>query len=405
MASFIGDYTCKADSKCRVVVPASFRRVMVASQQTFFVLRKNVFGKCIDMYPLQEWENMIAGVRARLNLFDPKHAAFFREFCRGTQEVEMDTNGRILLPRKMLDEIGIDKEMVLAAQDSMIQVWQGGVYLDLTFGGGGHSGEILKRLDAEGCLLGFDQDEDALANVPEDDRFIFVNHNFRYLRNFMRYYGYEEADGILADLGVSSHEFDEAGRGFSFRFEAELDMRMNQRSKLTAATVLNTYDAEQLTAIFRNYGEVENARRLVDLIVKARANQEIKTSEAFYQIILPCIPKLKEKKYLAKVYQALRIEVNGELEALEEMMQQAMEVLKPGGRLVIITYHSLEDRIVKNFLKAGNAEGKLEKDLVFGHVHHNFELVNRKVIVPSEEEIVRNPRARSAKLRIARKKD
>ena len=163
-----------------------------------------------------------------------------------------------------------------------------------------------------------------LANVPEDDRFIFVNHNFRYLRNFMRYYGYEEADGILADLRVSSHEFDEAGRGFSFRFEAELDMRMNQRSKLTAATVLNTYDAEQLTAIFRNYGEVENARRLVDLIVKARANQEIKTSEAFYQIILPCIPKLKEKKYLAKVYQALRIEVNGELEALEEMMQQAM---------------------------------------------------------------------------------
>ena len=284
-----------------------------------------------------------------------------------------------------------------------LDIRQGGVYLDLTFGGGGHSGEILKRLDAEGCLLGFDQDEDALANVPEDDRFIFVNHNFRYLRNFMRYYGYEEADGILADLGVSSHEFDEAGRGFSFRFEAELDMRMNQRSKLTAATVLNTYDAEQLTAIFRNYGEVENARRLVDLIVKARANQEIKTSEAFYQIILPCIPKLKEKKYLAKVYQALRIEVNGELEALEEMMQQAMEVLKPGGRLVIITYHSLEDRIVKNFLKAGNAEGKLEKDLVFGHVHHNFELVNRKVIVPSEEEIVRNPRARSAKLRIARK--
>ena len=241
-----------------------------------------------------------------------------------------------------------------------LDIRQGGVYLDLTFGGGGHSGEILKRLDAEGCLLGFDQDEDALANVPEDDRFIFVNHNFRYLRNFMRYYGYEEADGILADLGVSSHEFDEAGRGFSFRFEAELDMRMNQRSKLTAATVLNTYDAEQLAAIFRNYGEVENARRLVDLIVKARANQEIKTSEAFYQIILPCIPKLKEKKYLAKVYQALRIEVNGELEALEEMMQQAMEVLKPGGRLVIITYHSLEDRIVKNFLKAGNAEGKLE---------------------------------------------
>lgn len=220
----------------------------------------------------------------------------------------------------------------------------------------------------------------------------------------MRYYGYKEADGILADLGVSSHEFDEADRGFSFRFEAELDMRMNRRNQLTAANVLNTYDLDQLTRIFRNYGEVENAGRLADLIVKAREETEIRTSDDFYRVITPCIPRMKEKKYLAKVYQALRIEVNGELEVLEDMMQQAMEVLKPGGRLVIITYHSLEDRIVKNFLKSGNAEGKVEKDALYGHINRSFELVNRKVIVPDEEEIERNPRARSAKLRIAVKK-
>lgn len=285
-----------------------------------------------------------------------------------------------------------------------LNIRPGGVYLDLTFGGGGHSREILKRMDAEGILLGFDQDEDALANVPEDDRFIFVNHNFRYLRNFIRFYGYEEVDGILADLGVSSHEFDEAERGFSFRFDAELDMRMNRRSKVTAAEILNSYDVAQLTAMFRNYGEVENAHRLSELIVNARDRGKIATSGDFYQAIASCIPKLKEKKYLAKVYQALRIEVNGELDALKEMIEQAMEVLKPGGRLVVITYHSLEDRIVKNYLKAGNVEGQVKKDVLYGQVSHNFELVNRKVILPSEEEISQNPRARSAKLRIARKK-
>ena len=277
-----------------------------------------------------------------------------------------------------------------------------GVYLDLTFGGGGHSREILKRLK-DGCLIGFDQDADALANVPDDDRFIFVNHNFRYLRNFLRYCGYDEADGILADLGVSSHEFDEAGRGFSFRFDAELDMRMNQRSRLKATDILNTYSEEDLTRIFRNYGEVDNAKRLVDLIVKARAEKMITRSEEFLQVIAPCVPKQKEKKYLAQVYQALRIEVNGELEALEDMLKEAERALRPGGRLVVITYHSLEDRIVKNFLKSGNFEGKVEKDF-YGHVKRNFELVNRKVIVPSDEEIERNPRARSAKLRIAEKR-
>ena len=277
-----------------------------------------------------------------------------------------------------------------------------GVYLDLTFGGGGHSREILKRLK-DGCLIGFDQDSDALANVPDDSRFIFVNHNFRYLRNFLRYCGYDEADGILADLGVSSHEFDEAGRGFSFRFDAELDMRMNQRSRLKATDILNTYSEENLIRIFRNYGEVDNVRRLVDLIVNARTGKMITRSEEFLQVIAPCVPKQKEKKYLAQVYQALRIEVNGELEALEDMLKEAERALRPGGRLVVITYHSLEDRIVKNFLKSGNFEGKVEKDF-YGHVKRNFELVNRKVIVPSEEEIERNPRARSAKLRIAEKR-
>ncbi len=280
-----------------------------------------------------------------------------------------------------------------------------GVYLDLTFGGGGHSREILNRLGEEGCLMGFDQDEDAMQNVPDDGRFIFVNHNFRYLRNFMRFYGLEKADGILADLGVSSHEFDEADRGFSFRFDAELDMRMNRRSRLTAAEVLNGYDEQRLCSLFRNYGEVENARRLVDFIVKARAGKALVTSGDLYQAILPCIPKMKEKKYLAKVYQALRIEVNGELDALEDMLENAMEVLKPGGRLVVITYHSLEDRLVKNFFKSGNAEGKVDKDLIFGHINHGFELVNRKVIVPTDDEVERNPRARSAKLRIVEKKD
>lgn len=278
-----------------------------------------------------------------------------------------------------------------------------GVYLDLTFGGGGHSREILKRLK-DGCLIGFDQDSDALANVPDDSRFIFVNHNFRYLRNFLRYCGYDEADGILADLGVSSHEFDEAGRGFSFRFDAELDMRMNQRSRLKATDILNTYSEENLIRIFRNYGEVDNVRRLVDLIVNARTGKMITRSEEFLQVIAPCVPKQKEKKYLAQVYQALRIEVNGELEALEDMLKEAERALRPGGRLVVITYHSLEDRIVKNFLKSGNFEGKVEKDF-YGHVKRNFELVNRKVIVPSEEEIERNPRARSAKLRIVEKRE
>ena len=277
-----------------------------------------------------------------------------------------------------------------------------GVYLDLTFGGGGHSREILRRLD-DGCLIGFDQDRDAEKNVPSDERFVFVNHNFRYLRHFLRYCGYEKADGILADLGVSWHEFDNVERGFAFRFDAKLDMRMNQREGLTAAEVVNTYEEDKLARIFRDYGEVENARRVAGMIVAARMKRPICRSGELLEVIAPCVPKQKEKKYLAQVFQALRIEVNRELEALEDMLLAAEKALRPGGRLVIITYHSLEDRIVKNFLKTGNFEGKAQVDF-YGKVEQPFLVVNRKVIVPSEEEVERNPRARSAKLRIAEKK-
>ena len=276
-----------------------------------------------------------------------------------------------------------------------------GVYLDLTFGGGGHSKEILKIMSPKSHLLGFDQDEDTQANIPNDKRFTWVNHNFKYLQHFTRYCGHNGVDGILADLGVSSHEFDEAERGFSFRFDAELDMRMSRKKSLTAAIILNEYDEDKLLFIFRNYGEIDNAKRLVNLIVKSRHEKPIIRSEEFINIIQPCIPKMKEKKYLAKVYQALRIEVNGELDVLQDMLKQAMTILNPGGRLVIITYHSLEDRIVKNFFKAGNIDGKVIKDPVFGKEIRAFDLINRKVITPRDEEIERNPRARSAKLRIA----
>ncbi|GHV64686.1 ribosomal RNA small subunit methyltransferase H [Bacteroidia bacterium] len=281
-----------------------------------------------------------------------------------------------------------------------------GIYLDLTFGGGGHSREILKHLDT-GRLIGFDQDEDVLKNLSDgvdEEHFTFVNHNFKYMRHFLRYYGIEQVDGILADLGVSSHEFDEAERGFSFRFEAALDMRMNRRSDLKASDILNNYDREALLAIFRNYGEVENAKYLTDTIIQGRTKNEIRMTGDFLQLIAPCIPKQKEKKYVAKVYQALRIEVNKELDALSEMLQQSKDVLKTGARISVITYHSLEDRIVKNVFKTGNIDGIEEKDPIYGHVKKAFEEVNRKVITPSEEEIALNPRARSAKLRIAEKK-
>lgn len=280
----------------------------------------------------------------------------------------------------------------------------GGTYVDVTFGGGGHSREILSRLGEGGRLLGFDQDEDAERNIVNDPHFTFVRSNFRYLHNFLRYHNIEKVDAILADLGVSSHHFDDSERGFSFRFDGELDMRMNKRAGLTAADVVNTYEEERLANLFYLYGELKNSRKLASVIVKARANGTIKTIGEFLEVIKPLFGREREKKELAKVFQALRIEVNQEMEALKEMLTAATDALKPGGRLVVITYHSLEDRLVKNIMKTGNVEGKANQDF-FGNLQTPFKLVNNKVIVPSEEEIERNPRSRSAKLRIAEKKE
>lgn len=280
-----------------------------------------------------------------------------------------------------------------------------GTYVDVTFGGGGHSREILRRLGAEGHLYGFDQDADAEQNIPADSRFTFVRSNFRYLYNFMRYHQVAgEVDGLLADLGVSSHHFDDQERGFSFRFDGDLDMRMNMRAGKTAADIVNTYTEEALADVFYLYGELKISRKLAAVIAKSRAVKKITTIGELLEVVKPFIGKDKEKKFLAQVFQALRIEVNDEMRALKEMLQGTLKVLKPEGRLVVITYHSLEDRLVKNFLKTGNFEGKAEKDF-FGNVNSPFRLVNTKVIVPTDAEIERNPRSRSAKLRIAELKE
>ena len=278
-----------------------------------------------------------------------------------------------------------------------------GIYADMTFGGGGHSKEILRRMGEDCHLYSFDQDEDAEKNIVDDKRFTFVRSNFRYLRNFMRYYGVEQLDGILADLGVSSHHFDDSERGFSFRFDGKLDMRMNKRAGMTAADIVNTYDEEKLADVFYLYGELKNSRKLAATIAKVRQQKQITTIGEFLDIIKPLFGREREKKELAKVFQALRIEVNHEMEALKEMLYEATDLLKPGGRLVVITYHSLEDRMVKNLIKAGNIEGKVEQDF-YGNVQSPFRAVNNKVIVPTDEEVNQNPRSRSAKLRIAEKR-
>lgn len=279
----------------------------------------------------------------------------------------------------------------------------GGVYVDVTFGGGGHSREILSRLAPDAHLYSFDQDADAEQNIGEpDDRFTFVRSNFRYLKNWMRYYGVEHIDGLLADLGVSSHHFDDAERGFSFRFEAPLDMRMNKRAGQTAADIVNTYDEAKLADIFYIYGEMKNSRRIAAAVVKARQDKEIKTTSDFLAAVEPLFRREREKKDMAKLFQALRIEVNHEMDALKEMLASATELLAPGGRLSVITYHSLEDRIVKNFMKAGNAEGKVDQDF-FGRINTPYKVVG-KLIIPTDEEQERNPRSRSAKLRVAEKK-
>ena len=291
--------------------------------------------------------------------------------------------------------------VLLAESVDGLEIKANGDYVDVTFGGGGHSREIFSRLET-GRLFAFDQDEDAAANIIHDERFFFIRHNFKYIRNFLRYYNVEQVDGILADLGVSSHDFDVAERGFSFRFDGDLDMRMNRDSTQSAADIVNTFTEDQLRTMFREYGEIDNAGRLAKQLVFVRDSKPVKTIEQFKESIAPCVPKFQESKYLAKVFQALRIETNKEMDVLHEFLEQSIQLLKPGGRLVVITYHSLEDRMVKNFIKSGDFSGKQEKDF-FGNVESPLVAINRKVIVPNEEEIERNPRARSAKLRIAEK--
>lgn len=278
-----------------------------------------------------------------------------------------------------------------------------GTYVDVTFGGGGHSKEILKRLDEDGRLLAFDQDEDAKQNIPENERFTFVEQNFRYLKNYCRLYDAIPVNGILADLGVSSHQFDQAERGFSVRFDADLDMRMNQGSELTAKKIINSYSEEDLHRIFGMYGELHNAKTLAKTVVTARLNEPIGTIAELKNAIQSLIPRGKENKYLAQVFQALRIEVNQELDALQEFLTQSAEVLVSGGRLVVMSYHSLEDRLVKNFIAKGKFRGEVEKDF-YGNDQKPFDAVSRGPITASEEEIKNNNRARSAKLRIAVKR-
>ena len=288
-----------------------------------------------------------------------------------------------------------------------LDIKPGGIYVDLTFGGGGHSREILRRLHGTGHLYSFDQDQDAqqgARSMENEGNFTFIRSNFRFLRNWMLYYGHEQVDGILADLGVSSHHLDEEGRGFSFRFDAPLDMRMNQRAKLTAQRIIADYSEEALSDILYLYGELKNSRRIASAIVKARQQQPVTTTKELVEVLRPLMGYDREKKDLARVFQALRIEVNGEMLALRQMLAATTEVLRPGGRLSILTYHSLEDRMVKNIVKAGNIEGKVVTDL-FGRSNAPLEAVNRSVITPSAEEQNSNPRSRSAKLRVAKKRE
>ena len=277
-----------------------------------------------------------------------------------------------------------------------------GTYVDVTFGGGGHSRGIVKNLGEGGRLFSFDQDSDAEKNIIDDKRFTFVKSNFRFLKNFMQYHNVEEVDGIIADLGVSFHHFDEADRGFSFRFDGKLDMRMNRRGGKSASDIINRYPEEKIADILYYYGEMRNARRIASAIVKKREGKMIETTTDLLAVIKDLVNPKQEKKELAQIFQALRIEVNDEMASLKSMLMQSAAILKPGGRMVVLTYHSLEDRIVKDFFKFGNFEGKAEKDF-FGRVIAPLKQVNNKVIVPSDEEIERNPRSRSAKLRIAEK--
>lgn len=282
-----------------------------------------------------------------------------------------------------------------------LNLFSGANVVDATFGGGGHSRLILEQMK-EGRLFAFDQDEDATVNIPDDPRLVFIRHNFKFIKNFLRFYGVDSVDAVFADLGVSSHDFDVPERGFSFRFDGALDMRMNKNATLDARKVVNEYPQEELEKIFRLYGEINNYRKLAAVICQSRTEAPVKTTKQLKELVAGCTLKAIENKYLAQVFQALRIEVNNEMEALQEFLEASLALLKPGGRLVIITYHSLEDRICKNFMKAGNFEGKLEKDF-YGNPITPFKLINRKVIVPGDTELKENSRSRSAKLRIAEK--
>jgi len=285
----------------------------------------------------------------------------------------------------------------------LLDIRPDGRYVDLTFGGGGHSRRILSSLGEKGELYGFDQDADTRANCPDDGRFTYVESNFRFMRGALRLRGVREVDGILADLGVSSHHFDDTARGFSFRGDAPLDMRMNRRGGVTAADIVNGYDVDALTKIFREWGELETTWKIANCIDRARRVHPITTTAELVAAVAPCTPKKDEAKFLTKLFQALRIEVNGEMEALKMALEQSLKVLKPGGRLVVISYHSLEDRLVKNFMRSGNFDGAVEKDF-FGRATSPFETVTRKAVTPSADEIARNPRSRSAKLRAAVKR-
>ena len=294
--------------------------------------------------------------------------------------------------------------VLLEESIELMEITPSGVYADLTFGGGGHSRHILSKLDDQGSLYSFDQDMDTRANTPDDSRFNYVESNFRFMRGALRLKGIIEVDAILADLGVSSLHFDDIERGFSFRGDAALDMRMNQRGSTTAATIVNKYSNEQLTQIFRDWGEISTPWKVANCIERYRTNSEITTTHELIEAVKPCTPKKSESKFLSKLFQALRIEVNGEMEALKMALEQSLKVLKPGGRLVVISYHSLEDRLVKNFMRNGNFDGSSEKDF-FGRVQTPFEIITRKAIVPSDQELERNPRSRSAKMRAAYKKE
>ena len=290
--------------------------------------------------------------------------------------------------------------VLLEASVEQMNIRPDGTYCDLTFGGGGHSRHILSQLGEGGRLFSFDQDRDTLANAPDDERFNYVESNFRFLRAALRLRGVSEVDAILADLGVSSHHFDATERGFSFRGEAPLDMRMNQRGGRTAADIVNGYDADSLARVLKEYGELDTTWKIASCIVRAREQQPIATTAQLVEAVKPCTPKRDESKFLTKLFQALRIEVNGEMEALKMALEQSLKVLKPGGRLVVISYHSLEDRLVKNFMRSGNFEGRIEQDF-FGRQQTPFEVISRKAIVPTPEEVARNPRSRSAKMRVA----